>query len=468
MRVGRFLITIFVFASSFSLSLAQPNYQSKRQIEGITVFHDKSDPQLYYYEPGDLILKVTENDTPDFQFLDMRYTGSKCYDDAGEKSFLSLVRFGVTMNKVDPKTLQKIKSTLKSRGRATLKPLPLSAIDTRLILPVESNSEKSYQVLGEDGTLEADSKSGYSTSKAYWTERTYTVKLNKHESQLLNQQLQDNLLGLNLSYSYYADVWLPEEEITGSKELISEFEKDSTLQEDDPIKNRIVKNNTLSINIDTKKYPGAIKQLDLNEEIPPAYAAIEVKCYDFTEDLRPDLYMKIVEVEGVTVDKTKRTIIETKFLRKHSDLNTKHIQFPYAVRIDASMRYRITEVDINGIRMVHDWKDKEECSSIIDVTSTNEQQKVATKEVDIEMDMTSFTEASLSKVEVYIGYIFNNTAQVETITFKETDELPVQFLAMKHDKDTPLYYLVKKYDSDGNLIAGKEARQLTDNYLYVE
>ena len=96
----------------------------------------------------------------------------------------------------------------------------------------------------------------------------------------------------------------------------------------------------------------------INEEIPASYAVIELKCYDFIEELRPDLYMKVVEVEATTMDNEKTTISETKFSRKQQDVYTKHIQFPYAIQMSAPMRYRITEISINGEKTIFNWKIK--------------------------------------------------------------------------------------------------------------
>ena len=115
------------------------------------------------------------------------------------------------------------------------------------------------------GSLEAEDKKGYSSSKSYWTHRTYNVKLNKHESQLLKQQLDGNLLGQSLNYSYYSKLWMENEEISGSEELVAAFEKYSVLPQQDNLKSRIVLSNTLSTELDTKKYPETFKQLDIYE-----------------------------------------------------------------------------------------------------------------------------------------------------------------------------------------------------------
>ncbi|MDY8138118.1 hypothetical protein [Aquimarina sp. 2201CG5-10] len=468
MRISQFSANIiFVFIlCSFNLLLAQPEYSSKQLIEGIAIFHDKTDPLLFYYQPGDLILNHTDNGDPDFRFLDMRYTGSKCYNDIGEKGFMSIVQFGVTMKKIEANVLKNIKIQLKKRGAIKLKPLPISHINTRLILPVEGNDEKKYETIDNDGALEANDKSGYTSSKSFWTKRTYTVKLTKYESQILSKQLKDDLLALNLSYSYYSDVWINDEQINGSKELLEQFKKDSIVDDQNNLQNRVIKSNTLTIGIDTKKYPKAIKQIDLNEEIPPTYAAIEVKCHDFLEELRPDLYMKIIEVEAITVNNNKTTQIETKFLRKHKDLYTQHINFPYAIQMNAPMRYRVTEIDINGERTISKWKDKPECSSIIDVTSTDKEQKITNEIVDVEIDNQIFDNESFTKLEFYLFYSINNKIQSQELIFSDSDDIPLQSIRYKKDKSTPIYYLIKKHTIDGETIIENET-ELTDNYLYI-
>lgn len=470
MRISLFLnIFTFIFFEICSINpaMSQPEYNSKKKIEGIHIYQDKADPFLFYYEPGDLILNTNDNGEPDFQFLDMRYTGTKCYNDAGEKSFMSLVQFGVMMKKASPETLQKIKATLKSRRSITLKPLPVSYINTRLVLPVNGNNDKNYEIVEDEGVIEAIDEGGYSSSNSFWTKRTFTVKLNKHESQLLNEQLTKDLLGLSLSYSYYSNVIMPDESfVTGSKELLDHFKNDSIKDDENQLQSKLIKSNTLSINIDIKKYPKAIKQIDLNEEIPPTYAAIEVKCYDFLENLRPDLYMKIVEVEASTVDNSKITTVETKFLKKHAELYTQYLRFPYAVQMNVPVRYRIIEISQSGDRTVSEWKNKPECSSVIDITSTSDQQKIVPKQIDIEINGDLLSSENISKIEVHLVYSLHSKVQVDKVIFDDMSEIPLKSIKLQHDKGAPLFYVIKKITIDGETNTSNE-KELTDNYLFI-
>ncbi|GGD11473.1 hypothetical protein [Hyunsoonleella pacifica] len=466
MRVSQSSIRIiFVFTLCiFNLLSAQPEFGSREEIEGIVIFHDKTSPLLFYYEPGDLILDKTANGTPDFRFLDMRYTGTKCYDDIGEKRFKSLLQFGVVMKKIEPETLKRIKTRLKKHGNIKIKPLPISHINTRLILPVENNK---YATIDHDGALEAADKSGFSSSKSFWTKRTYTVSLTKYESQLFNKQLKNKLIGLSLNYSYNANVWFPNEEsISGSRDVKAHFEKDSVLDTANNIKNKIVKNNTLSIEIDTDKFTEVIKQIDLNEEIPPTYAAVEVKCYDFTENLRPELYMKIIEVEAVSVNNSEPITYKVKFLEKHPSLFTQHINFPYAVNMNLPMRYRVTEIDTNGKRKILDWVEKPECSSVIDVTSVSKEQKIVNNVLDVEIDKAYFDDEITHTIEFQLIYHYNNQITTQTLVFQKEDNIPVKSIHYKSDKESEVLYTTKRKNENDEVSASDE-KILQDDYIFI-
>ncbi len=362
----RLVKILFVVAIHFtSLLFAQPDYDSKTAINGIHIYQDNTDPLLFYYEPGVLVLARNGNGKPDFQFLDMRYTGSKCYNDQGEKNFMSLVQFTVEMTKIEADDLKAARKNLKKRN-IKLIPLPITHITSKLIIAPIENSDNGVM---KEGALEATGKDGYSTSKVFWTKRSFVVKLNNHESQVLNDQLSNGRLGMSLAYSYNSDFKINEDiEAKGSPELLEavlEANKDDEVMTE----NRIVKSDAIAIGIDVKKYPGTIMQIDLNKEMPPAYAGTEIRCYDFKNKLRPDLYIKIVEIQAQSVDNEKEVIVEARFLKNHSDIYTKHISFPYAIYVNAPMRYRITEITNEGERMVSDWKNKESCSSVIDITT---------------------------------------------------------------------------------------------------
>jgi hypothetical protein len=463
MRVFQFFIPVFCALFFVNFSSGQPQQETKKMVKGVTVYKDAKNPRLYYYEPGKLIMARTGDGKPDFQFLDLRYTGTKCRDDIGTKNFMSLVQFGIEMQKTAPEILKQVKRAL---GNVNLKPLPISAIATRLILPRATTEDNTYQPIGTAGTTEAASAKGYNTATAYWSKRYFTTRLSSYESQILNQQLTDGQLGLTLSYSYYVKmIPFTEEMARGSEELTGIIEKPDSTAQEEKLKNILINSNALSIEVDVEKYPDAIKQIDLNEGIPPSYAAIEIKCYDFSKDLRPDLYMKIVEIEAISVDKNKPVSVTVRFTKQDTDIYTRYIKFPYAVQMDKAMRYRISEISMKGEQQVFEWIDKPECTSVIDISTKEKDQKTETFAIDVEIDQELFANENLTSLEVQFSYILNGKPEKQAAIF-DTDEMALKTLIFERDKNTSIVYKTILNLANEERQEGEE-QSVTDMYVYV-
>jgi len=123
-----------------------------------------------------------------------------------------------------------------------------------------------------------------------------------------------------------------------------------------------------SVEIDAARWPVLMKKLDINEEIPPGYPALEVRCYDFSDNLRPDLYSKTVEFKAQGVGRGE-VITKVRFDRKNQDLTMYNIRFLYAVKIDKPLYYRITEISDNALPEKSEWKEVKSWNALIDVTS---------------------------------------------------------------------------------------------------
>lgn len=459
----RIIFLFFLIANQITgWVYAQPVFDSKSIIENVAIYGDHKKPTIFYYEPRELVLKTLDNGKPDFQFLDMRYTGSKCHNDQGDKSFMSLLQIGFEMKPWNKTILKKIKSQL---GRAArLVPLPISNLNTQLIIPSTGNSALDNDVI-KNGTLDADGKRGLSSSSAFWKSRVFTIKLNAYESQLLMDGLKDNAMVLSLNYSFYTNFYVRTiEELEGSPEVLEKLQDDNESIEQEPIENRVVKSDASPIYVDIKKHPDLIKQIDLNEGIPPTYAGIEIKCYDFKENLRPDLFMKIVEVVAQSVNGKDEVKQEVKFLKKHGDLTTHHISFPYAVYADVPMRYRITEVDIQGNRKTKDWIQKETCHAEIDATTPLDQQNIGIKTIEVEIDQEHLWQ-DYKKVEVLFAYSFNDIIHKKEVSFSSQLTQSRNEFELIFDKNQPIYIQIRKFSGEDT--PTEEVKVLDDAYVYI-
>lgn len=458
-----FLVSfLFLFLNMHS----QPSYLSKQVIDSIEVYQDYVKKNNYYYAPLNLKLKVDKQGKPSFQFLKMVYTGSKCYSDQGEKHFTNIVTFTVEMEQYPTSTIKSIAKKLKT---TSLKPLPISNIESQLIFPMLTEGlEVENLNLGEKRSLEAVNKESLSTNKTFWLTRTFTVRLDNKSANLLSNQLIDSQLALGFNYSFYADMKLKntsEMELTGSKEVVDAMNRslDSVA---DINKTVIVKSNTFQINIDLNSFPEVVKTIDLNEGIPPTYPAVEIKCYDFTENLRPDLYLKKVEISAKSVDGKKEVIAETKFYKKHKDLYTQYIHFPYAIDMESPMKYRVTDINSKGEQHISTWKNKEECSDLIDVSTPIKDINFYEYKFEVNLDEAIFKNSAIETVIMEITYLLNKEIQSEELVFKNSDEFFIKNSLFYYDKNTLISFQLIKKINDGSELKTKK-QELNKDYIYI-
>ncbi len=365
---------ILVFALLvYSRGTAQPDFAKKHLINDVLLYQDNKIRNLFYYAPYGLELVKDKNEKPDFKFLQMRYTGTRLSKDQGSHRFKSLLRFKVA-NRV-PSAIEKdsIKNILLKKGIRIVKlqPLPIHNIKATLIHSTVNDSiAKSYS-------------SGFFENRethpagAYWTERDFILRLGNEDAQIFHAMLQGNQPTLSINYTYLAkglDNTENELIVSGSEEFTEDMkanfdqEKDSVARV--PIE-KVIISGALSVTINTKKWPDLIKQIDINEHIPPEYAALDVYCYDFNNEIRKDLYAKMVDIKATGVGR-KEVQFRTTFKSREPDIYAQTIKFIYAVRPDKSYTYRITEIRNNGRRQRSGWKTVRNWHQILDISSQNQ------------------------------------------------------------------------------------------------
>ena len=197
-------ILLLVLLIHFQSVAGQPVKSMMRVIEGLEIFPDQRSPSVFYYAPGKLVLAADGEGKPRFQFIQMRYTGSGVYGDRGESRFLNILEFSVAMEQPEPGMIDKVRATIGVQG-AELRPIPLRSVDAVLIAPVKSVEQNRHQKVGHSVPLQPADDSGVTIGSSYWKERTFTLRLENHEAQLIWDQLREGQLALSLGYSFQAD-----------------------------------------------------------------------------------------------------------------------------------------------------------------------------------------------------------------------------------------------------------------------
>jgi hypothetical protein len=372
------LIAVLIAAAPV---LAAPDLRQPTDAGPLRVFPDDRRSSLYYYLPGELRVATDEDGRPDAQLFEVRYLGTAAAGDQGESLFRSLFSFQVVMDGPDSKEIgeaRKALAALRKRGSVELRPLPVDRLESALVwAPVVPLERSDAPEVLPGGHFEAEDTEGKSSNRSFWTRRSYTVPLDVHSAQLLRTALQEGQVLVSLGYAFYCVGIGPDEPIevlSGTPALVREIEKRAGRSEKSPgekdgrVGVHLVRAGATSVTVDAARWPELLKRVDVNERIPPAYALLGVYCYDFREGLRPDLYLKRVQIEarGVAGDPVSREVV---FERSSPDLYTHSLRFPFAVRLDRPYRYRVIEVSEDGRVMEGSWVEVESWVRPLDVTS---------------------------------------------------------------------------------------------------
>lgn len=407
------MAVVLVAATLAAPAAAAPDLAAMREIGPFRIYPDYDEPHRFYLAPGDLEIATDENGRPELHFLQLRYTGTQLYGNAGEHGSHSTLTFGVRQDQPTPAEMGFLRSSLRSLanlGRVEIRPLPIVAFEAVLAYTPIGQASSEVTVL-EDGYFESEEDpDARSDRRAYWSERTFTIPMNQATSTLLWDLLQREELAISINYAFFSrgvhsdelaqvDVQATEKEVerrllqdlrdsgmpiakeppkgiamrllerlraqaTGTESLL-EAEEDAP---GPPQTTRVVHSGATAVRVDAQRWPELFQRVDFNDEAPPAYAVVKVYCYDFANDRRPDLFYKKVEIEAEGVG--GRTIpLSAKFLESQPDLYARTLRFPVAVHVDRPYRYRVTTAARSGELETGPWIERENWGGILDITS---------------------------------------------------------------------------------------------------
>ncbi len=368
---GAFLLLAILAGGTEAL----PDLRTGRPVGALTVYSDSTKPQLFYYAPPEIELAKDPDGKPDFHFLMTRYTGTALSRDRGVERYKSLITFRVLLPRVPAEELTRAAQTLGSQGRpAEIRPLPIRSMKTALVYATVG-ADESEQVPLPSGRFESASGDG-SEGQGYWRERICTVGLDSLTAQVFRAALDSNQVILSVGYAFLGEGSTDaENELTGSPALVEELKEqlkpppapgDSAANLSHPL--RVIRAGAIEIGLDVRRWPGLLRRVDLNDRAPPGYAALDVYCYDFNNELRPDLAEKRVEIDAESVG-GRRVKLDTFFRHSEPDIYSAGLRFPVAVRLDRPYRYRVSETKLDGRSIVGSWRDVSSWNKILDVTA---------------------------------------------------------------------------------------------------
>jgi len=344
--------------------LAQPDFGGVQRVEGLTVFPDARDRMLFYYVPGPIRI-VSENGVPQFDFLQTRYAGTAQRGDQGSFQTFSQVTLSVERIPTDPEVLDMVGRQLGADGSAVeLRPVPLHSLDAGLV----------YAVPGSDTTSSIGEKSSETENdEGIWQEKTFTIRLTDAGSQAMWHALQQGKSVISFAYAYLASgvddaVDDPGVEAPAAGPEASQASASVPAAASGAV-TRPVFADAFDIELDPARFPDHFTRVDLNgDRVPPGYAAIAIRCYDFRDGLRQDLWEKQVEIEAESVS-GRPARISVHFSVDELETYKHAARFPYAVRLDRPYRFRLIEVTVDGDEQAGDWIERTSWVEPLDVTT---------------------------------------------------------------------------------------------------
>lgn len=452
------ILQIFVFGIQ---AWAQPLASTRQIIGEVVVFQDLKDEKLFYYAPGGLSLAVGVDGKPELQLLQMRYTGTKLSSATGEKRFTNVLQFGVVMKGVAYAELAAVKKEL-GRG-ISLRPFPVKNIDAQLIIPGNIASDKSVLLQGDVST-QSRAENQESDRGSYWTERTFTVRLDNSSAQLLWEQLENSRLAISVGYSFFGEFieYIPAELTTSESYELQGVNEE--LDEEPAATVASIKTGTISVAIDTKKWPDLIRKIDINESLPPAYPTLEIKCFDFQDQIDPDILLKKVTLKATSVNGQPIKLPTVRFSKSQPDLHSHQIKSAYAITLSKPLYYKTTTLRKDGSNTTIPWVKTTSWHELIDITTKSEAQNLVKETIDFEWDTLAINEAGYQSAHLYLEYTIGEHSQKQKITIYP-NQLQIQQLKVRRNKDDLSRFRIIWKHKNGTKIVGRKTIVREDYYF---
>ncbi len=361
--------------------VAQPDMAARYVFDDDAVYRDARVLNRFYYLPGDLQVAADVEGKPDFKLLLMRYTGTSAYDDQGSHRFRNLMQMRIVHKPMPDEKLRLLRQKLRTLvAEPDLRPFPVRNLKTVIVCSVPGATENE-EITVPDQESHFSQEGSETGRNEYWKERNFVTRLDNAAANIFWDALQARQTILSVGFAFYSDVYNSEKtdlDVSGTRGAVSKLNEmikasDDNAGADTLLDTRVIKAGAFEVIIDTEKWPDLILKVDINEQIPPDYAALNVYCYDFNNELRNDLAQKKIEIEATGVG-GKPVSLKYTFRHDTPDIYACDLKFPYAVRIDIPYRYRITEITTGGMVTRTEWFTSASWHEILDITTKSESQ----------------------------------------------------------------------------------------------
>ena len=317
---------------------AAPNLDVYRDIQGVRAYQDHKQKKIWYLAPAAPEIGRSQDNTPDYGLDVFRYHGRKGTGDQG--AFIVRGILSVAVEKKRPSGVTAaIRKALGNSGikNPRLRSMPVSGAEIKLMF---ADQGASWQ------------------QKSRWTGKQILLPLTPEMTEALWDAVENGQTLMSLAV---------EEQLSGRR-LINKEWQDA----------EISSSWTLPIEMDMAAHPTKFRKTDLGGRMSHGYTGIDVFCFDFIEELDPDLYAKMVRV---AIPTTGRDLIEEITFRDDGQYRFR-IDFKYAKGMDWPYRVQIVRIMRDGRRETTPWI-KKQGESMLDITAYREPEESSEEEIFI-------------------------------------------------------------------------------------
>ncbi len=367
------LLTYISIGLWLSINLtAQPNMSDRHLIQEMIIYGDQSDKNTFYYAPKYIKLDKDNTGKPSFSFVKMTHIGSRARGTEGWKQS-SMIQFTISPQFFGSKQLKFAKNVLKQRicqsCKLRVRPMPIKKMEAHLVY-VDLETDKKEILTSNYAKNRVKEK----FEEGMWNTKTFTIRPDKYTSQIIWDGLKKNKGVLSVAYAIWGKGKYTDSisyKFTGPKELAEVFHnlnKDTLEITKQKTNGVLISTGAYPIDIDSNTWPQLFNEISFESTLSPRYGLIDIYCYDFTNQIRSDLVAKIIEFEAEGV-RGKKVTSELEFNKDSPDIYAHELRFKYAVRLDKPLKYKVIELTEKGEIIEGDWKQKENWTGIIDISS---------------------------------------------------------------------------------------------------
>lgn len=364
--------------------MAQPVVGNSITINGQTVFRDKRKTNVMYTMPPSFQLKKSADGSPLISLLKMRYTGTNATGDAGNIKFINIFQFIIALDTSFSSKNKLLKNRIVSLYPGTnIIQVPIQKFSSILVFA----GSDSLHTIGNGIAENTEEES--TVNNSYWSERTVSFRLSDNDAQLVESALKKNQAVMSFSYAYFSifsdslqDQLIITSTNPGLKKEIEDKLRNEVKKDDSSLQVLMIQSDAIPVKIDTVNWSKHIQLIDINEKVPAKFPVLSVHCFDFSGQLRDDLYAKKIEIKATSINGSSVQVSHT-FKKSQPDQASKSIRFQYAVRFDKPYYYRIKEINEDGEVETSAWIERKSWTENINITSPPEK-IVRKKQVEIE------------------------------------------------------------------------------------